>query len=390
MMRLALSLVALTGCIETLEPGELGAARRVGDVFPGPISATLPPMTDRAGNLYVVTGVPDATGVPAPGVAHVGRASGGWTQGCATGELVRGSARGWVGATEGRGWLWSDFALLEHDTDGNCKVLLDRDPASTSDVTFHAVAPFVEETLSGNFAVAIVSTAAEPRRHIATIDLGLGTIAATTPLTEDVVVLGAGADRGTGRAVFAISDDDGARLVIVPPHGTIESKTPISGAMGPIAGEIVVAGDALAAVVAADAVRVGDRSAAKVIDAPLRAVGVEQNGSELWLVGDVDGIPHVAQATPAGTTAAHPWTCAIAVDRELDAGIVVIDDRLGERIAATWNARSALGELPLINAHGSPAYAQFARALLVAGPSIDRGGITYNQLAVVPAGVSFP
>ncbi len=394
-LSLAVSLAApLAGCIQNLEPGQVGAGRRVGDAFPGPIAAVLPPMTDRDGNLYVVTGVPDSTGRPSPGTAYVGASRGGWTAGCQTSDAIKSSARGWIGATSSVGWLWADTAVLELDTAGNCTARLDRDPASASDVTFQAVAPVVEETLSGNFAIAILSTTADPAPHLATIDLGLGTIVSATALADGTQVYGAGVDPSTHEGVFAISDDTGAKLIFVAPHGEISATAPITGTMGPLKGEIVVAGDGsfFAGVIADDAVLVGDRTGARVVAPDFTAVGVQADDSGWpWVVGQsADGAARIAPTAANGLGPSQPWSCASELTSALAAGIVVVDDRIGERTSVTWAAHSALGTNPLVESHTAPVYGVGSRALLVGDGLVDRGGIPYSQLAVLPAGVSFP
>ena len=390
MIRAVLLLSMLGACVDGLAPSEVGAGRRVG-IYPGPLAAVLPPMTDRDGNLYVVTGVPDGA-TSAPGIAHVGAARGGWSEGCSTGELIRGPARGWIGATSGRGWLWSDTALLELAVDGRCTPQLDRDPSTGSDLQFHAVAPFALETSSGIFTVAILSSVAEPELRVATIEIATGAIALGAAL-PGARVLGAGADRARGEAVFAIEDATGARVLFVEPHTHAIASVQITGAMEPARGEIEVAADgSFAAVLGDKAVLVGDRSGARIAGTDMAtAIGIERDARDaLWLIGTGSAGASVAALTSVGPATATPWDCAARIDDALAAGIVVIDETAGERTTSTWNARSALGDIALLSAHSAPSYAVDARAWLVADPPIDRGGISYSQLAVIPVGVSFP
>lgn len=381
----ALALIALAGCVSGLEPGEVGLGRRVG-AFPGETPAMLPPMTDRSGNVYVVTGNPDSSGAPQPGTLLVGRPRGGWSDGCATGDGPGGGARGWIGATADRGWLWTEAALVEATADGDCRTILDRDPVSTSELTFLAVGSLVVETASGTLAAAIVTSGGSPEPALVAIDLDLGVIRRSEPL-PGVTVLGAGADAANGRALFLVTDDAGARVLAVEPRQLSVDTVDISGDPGMLQGELLAdATGAMAGVLADDSVLVGTREGLRVKAMP-GAIGIEHAQDDtLRIVGVAGTMPF--SATVDGT--AHDWRLALEIEALIADGVVVIDERSGTRVATQWEGRHALGGVPLVTARSAPEYAVGTRAVLVADPPMDRGGIPYSQVAVVPVGIELP
>ena len=81
--------LGLTGCIDYLEPGEVGAVRYFGEVrsTPGEPLPLLPPISDRDGNYYVLSGARDLRQV----TVFTGQAGGGWSSGCG---LHKGDDRG--------------------------------------------------------------------------------------------------------------------------------------------------------------------------------------------------------------------------------------------------------------------------------------------------------
>ncbi len=396
---LALSLVLAPailggGCVEGLAPEEIGIGRRVG-LYPGDIAAVLPPLTDEVGNLYVVTGQPDSTGSPQPGTAHSGGARGGWSAGCATGTGTLGGARGWIGASAGRGWLWTKTAIVELDVaTGTCATKLDTDAVSASDVQFLAAAPLVDESVSGRFALAILTSGAEPTPHLATIDLDLGLVRESTPL-PGAQVFAVGADVDTAEAAFLISDASGARVLIARAHAGIVTTLPVAGAL-PAApaevGEIAFGSDgSIAANLDGTTLALGTRAGLAISAAPMGIRTIERDDAgHLWLAGMDAAGAKVASITGGVASAAQPWSCATAVDQALSAGVIVIDERSGDRTATKWHAHAAYGVSALLPMRAAPAYAVGARAVLVADPAVDRGGISYSQLAVVPVGVEFP
>jgi hypothetical protein len=386
-----LTCALLVGCIEPLAPAELGLGRRIGS-FPGEVAAVLPPMTDRDGNLYVATGVPDGRGIPQPGIAHVGGSRGGWSDGCPTGEGTRGGAVGWVGATSGRGWLWTGTAILELDaTSGACKTLLDIDPVSASDVVMLAVAPWLSETVSGTFAVAMIATGSDPTPRIVTIDLDLGVLRPHQAF-PGATVLATG--DGGNQAAFLVADGLGTRIVLALPHLGQVGSIPVAGSLAssPVVGQIAFGEDGDVAAIVGSQLAVGTVTGITAT-APVEGLqpwSIERDDeARLWVVGERDGAPWVSGVTGGQLATVTPWTCASDVDAVLSAGVVVIDERTGGRVATRWQAHGAHGGSALLAMRGASPYAVGVRAVLIADPPVDRGGIPYSQIASVPVGVVF-
>jgi hypothetical protein len=382
----------LGGCVEGLAPAEVGIGRVVG-AYPGNVAAVLPPMTDERGNLFVVTGMPDSTGMPQPGTAHSGGARGRWSAGCKTGTGTRGSARGWIGAVAGRGWLWTATAIVELDVaTGQCTTKLDTDPVSASDVIFLGVAPLVDWTVSGRFAVAIVTTGVESKPHLATIDLGLGLVRTSEPLAV-TEVLAVGADRAQTQAGFLVRDGSGLRVLIARPHETTYESIAVAGTATArtLPGDLAIGDDGtIAAILGGDAIAVGTRAGLAISPATFTPHTIDRDDDGgLWLTGLAGTEPRIASLRAGMLDRSAPWSCATRIDQALDTGIVVIDERGGERVAARWRAHGATGASALLPTRSVPAYAVGSRAVLVADPPVDRGGIAYSQLAVVPVGVEF-
>jgi hypothetical protein len=389
---LALALV-LAGCVDGLAPAEIGIGRRVG-MFPGDVAAVLPPMTDRAGNLYVVTGQPDSTGSPQAGTALTGGARGGWSMGCSTGMGALAGARGWIGAVDGRGWLWTKTAILELDVDGTCTTKLDFDPVSSGDIQYLAVAPIVHDTVSGRFALALLTTGADATAYLATIDLDLGIIRSSTPL-PGTFALATGADQDRGDAAFLVGDAAGTKLLFARPHDGIVETVAVTGmSPGPTneIGEVAFGTDgSIAATLRTDTVAVGTRAGLSIKPAPLTARRLElDDAGALWLTGLEATSPKLAPVAGGELGAAQLWTSATAIDAALSSGVIVIDERGGGHTATRWQAHAAYGPSALVPTRSAPDYAVGARAVLVADPAADNGGIPYSQLAVVPVGVEFP
>jgi hypothetical protein len=378
------------GCVEGLAPEEIGIGRRVG-MYPGDVAAVLPPLTDPQGNLYVVTGVPDSTGVPQPGTAHSGGARGGWSVGCATGTGLEGGARGWIGAFDGRGWFWTGTAIVELDVaSGGCTTKLDTDPVSASDLMIVAAAPLLVRNISGRYAMAIVKTLADTQPHLVTIDLDLGLLGGSQALGA-VEVLAVGADEDAGEAAFMLRDASGTRVAIARAYEGIVATIPVTGMApsGAVLGELGFGTDgSVAAVLGTTMLATGSRAGLTIGAAPFTASTLEHDDDgQLWLAGiDASG-PRIAPLVTGQMGTMQTWTCAKTLDQALANGVVVIDERAGERTATRWTAHAASGPSALLPQQSAPAYAVGARAILIADPAVDRGGIPYSQLAVIPVGV---
>jgi hypothetical protein len=404
--KLLFIVAALAGCVDGLQPAEVGMGRRVGtgDVQ-GDVSAVLPPMTDRDGNIYVVTGEPDATGVPQPGELWVGDPQGNWF-GCSTGDGLRGGALGWIGATSDRGWVWTGTQIMESIPDyanwsevgetALCRPKLDIDAVSQGDIFYKAVAPFVDETVSGDFAIGTITVGADPKVYVATMQLDIGETGVITNTIDlgAVEVLATGANPSTREGAFLIRDAAGTRIVIAKPNekslktilvnGTVPTQTLLA--------QMTFASDgSIAAVLDDHTVLVGNRSIATVSPAPFTARGIEtDDDGNAHLIGVASDVAQVASIHNGALGTAQAWDVAMNVEAQLAAGVVVVDYLSGSREAHRWQTHSATGGISLVQRYHAPAYAVGARAVLVANPAVDRGGVKYSQLAVVPVGVELP
>ena len=203
-MRLAVLLLAAAACTDPgLAPGQVGLARAFGEVRGAPPLDLLPPVLDRAGNVYVLYAPADSPEVR----VHVGLPDGGWKSGCVLSEGGAG-VRAWVGQGEDRAWYWAGDALVEvRGTTGSCHAVLDRDPTSGTDLAFIAVIPRVDERPSRTTVTALITSAGEAQPYLAVIDLGTGSYARVgphgVPAAAGAAVVGVGAGRDEGVVVFA-------------------------------------------------------------------------------------------------------------------------------------------------------------------------------------------
>jgi len=387
--RTASLLVALAGCVEGLPAGELGLARRI-DVMPGEVVAVIPPITDLDGDVFVVTGYGDAV-TPSPGAIYVGGARGGWTMACGTGSGPDAGARGWLGVDDRRAWLWTRAAIVGVDATGACTTILDRDPASGTDVTFEAVAPLVERSISGVRAIAVITTATgtSEQPYLVTIDLERGTFTDSIALPVGTRVLGGGGRHDL--AAFALADATGGSLALASPAGGLLARVPLTGTPAMLASELVVGDDDSIAFLAGDRVWVGDRDGVRDVGPAAEARGVERDDDgALWLTGVGPTGPTIAPIVAGALGGAEPWTSAASLAAQLATGIAVLDERDGGRTGTRWIAHSALGDALFVASRPARPYAVGVRGWLVGDPPVERGGIAYNQIAFVPAGVSFP
>ncbi|HEY4176744.1 MAG TPA: hypothetical protein VGM90_07930 [Kofleriaceae bacterium] len=399
--------IALAGCVDGLQPAEVGMGRRVGtgDVQ-GDVSAVLPPMTDRSGNIYVVSGEPDSTGIPQPGTFWVGDSQGEWTQGCLTGEGIRGGALGWIGATSDRGWLWTGTQIVEVIPDyanwsevgeiSLCRSKLDVDTVSQADIFYKAVAPFVDETVSGDFAVGAITLGATPTVYLSTFQLDIGDFGVVTNSLAlgDVDVLATGANPSTREAAFLVRDAAGPRIVIAKPNAKSLTTILVNGTLPTttLISQLTFASDgSIAAVLDDHTVLVGNRSGVTVSPAPFTARGIEtDDDGNAHLIGVASDVAQVATIHEGLLGVGQEWSVAMSVEAQLAAGVVVVDYLSGSRDAHRWQTHAAAGGISLVQRYHAPAYAVGARAVLVANPAVDRGGVKYSQLAVVPVGVELP
>jgi hypothetical protein len=349
----------------------------------GPTVATVPPITDRNGNIYVVTGAIDTAGTAQPGQIYVGGTRGGWTSACATGFGPDGVGAGWIGAVDDKAWLWTHAAIIQIDTTGKCTTILDRDPVSMADLRYESVAPVIEQTISAVRAVAIVTLASDARRYLVTIDLTVPRITSSMPVPDGVGVLGGGGGGGTGAFLL----DDGQLLLATPGDG-LTAQYPVTGATA-VHGEIGVGDDgSIAAVLADGSTLVGSGPQVQVVPATIPASGtIRDDDGNLWLtaVG-----PKLVPVRGGNLGAPVDWTSAAAADAAIQAGVMVVDERAGGRTGSTWLARNVLEDATLVGSLGALPYAVGVRGWLIGDAPVDRGGQSFSNVAFVPLGVTFP
>jgi len=397
--------VSLAGCIDTLDPGEHGVMRYFGEVRGAAPLALLPPIADRDGNVYVLYGGRELD----TALAFVGRAGGGWTSGC---SLHKGDSRGahfWIGRAQDRAWYWSGDALVEVvGATGSCKAVLDKDPASNTDLLFLGVVPSVREAPSRTTTVAMFQSPEDRLPYQGVIDLGLGRYSEIHRFeprdgVEGVTVLGTGGDGDRG--VMLVSYLQGGSLVVegrfLDAEGATTAVAPISGgdplALGQdaVLGQLEVDDSGLVAGLLIDGSMVlfdenGGSIGSFALD--MTPVGVHRDaGGGLWLVGESGG-PVVARlgadGRPGGSTS---WSASTDADAALSGDVTVLDDRTDPRRYTTWHdPRSAIGSYPFLSAAPPLVYAEDTTAWLFAGPSYSVGGEPRTAVALAPVGISYP
>ncbi|HEU5057738.1 MAG TPA: hypothetical protein VFU21_14495 [Kofleriaceae bacterium] len=402
---IAAALVALGGCVDTLEPGEHGVMRYFGEVRGAPPLALLPPIADRDGNVYVLYGARELS----TALAFVGHAGGGWTGGC---SLHKGDSRGahfWVGRAQDRAWYWSGDALVEVDGGtGSCKLVLDKDPASNTDLLFMGVVPFVKEAPSRTTLVALFTSPADPVPYHGVIDLDLGRYSELDRFeprdAENVVVLGTGSDEDGEVGVMLVGYTLGGELVLegrfLDDAGRTTAVAPISGGdellgQDAVLGQLQVSPDGTVAGLLADGRMVlfddnGGSVGSFALD--MTPVGVHRDpGGSLWLVGESGG-PVVARLGSDGRPGAPvAWTASERAAAAVSGDVRVLDDRTDPRRYTTWpDPVSAMGAWPFLTAAPPLVYAEDATAWLFAGPSYSVSGEPRTSVALAPVGITYP
>ena len=393
------------GCVDYLDPGEYGVPRYFGEVRGAPPLALLPPIADRDGNVYVLYGSRELSSA----LVFVGHAGGGWTSGC---SVHKGDSRGahfWVGRAQDRAWYWSGDALVEvAGGTGSCKAVLDKDPASNSDLLFLGVVPHVKEAPSRTTLVAMFQSPADPRPYQGVIDLGPGRYSELSRFeprdAEGVVVLGTGADAEGEVGVMLVSYTRGSQVVLegrfLDDQGATTSIAPVTGGdpllgADAVLGQLQVSGDGLVVGLLEDGSIVSfNRSGGQVTSYSLSMtpVGVHRDGGgALWLVGESGG-PVIAPLGEIGQPgSAVAWTASERAAAAIQGDVKVLDDRIDPRQYTIWHeVSSAMGEHPFLTGAPPLEYAQDTTAWLFAGPSYSVGGEPRTSVALAPVGLSYP
>jgi hypothetical protein len=403
-MRAWVLLLVAGGCIDHLDPGELGTLRYFGEVRGARPLRLLPPVVDREGNAYVLHGSREIAMVE----ARVGLAGGGWAGGCTIHEGDDRGVHGWVGVSADRAWYWSGEALVEvSGTSGGCGSVADRDPSSNANLSFLGVAPWVREAPSRTTLLAMVSSPADPAPFEGLVDLETGQVVDLRPFepaeARDVVVLGTGADAGRQTGVFLVRYRLGDELVVegvfLDAGGGRASVAWIEGGRDlgedAVLGHLQFSGRGLVAGLLEDGdlIIFGRRQGVvRSLDLDLDVVGLHAWGGDLWLAGTDDGTPVVARLDDEGWPGElQPWTASLQAAETLAGPVHVLDDRAEPRRWVSWEEPStAMGEFPFLSPHPPSRIAEGTAAWLVAGPSFAAGGEERTSVAFGPLGISYP
>jgi hypothetical protein len=400
---LALALPLAAGCAQTLEPGEYGTFRYAGVVKGQVPLKLLPPLSDRAGNAYVLYGALDELEVR----LFVGHAGGGWSGGC---EITAGTdfgVHGWVGRSERRAWYWSGDALVAASgLTGGCHRVLETDPASGAKLRFRAVVPWVRDRLTRTTTVAWIQSATDPVPYQVVVDLDNDVYLSLSEFeprkAKNVQVLGVGGNLETGEGVIVARyelaesklveaffvDAEGKRLATARLKGLDTlPEYGIVGTLQPRPEGLYAAVDVEGQLVLLERAGGGRRTVGGLVP-----VGVHEWEGKLFLVGDDDGTPRLLEIGANGALGGvERWDASVAARKNLGSEIEVLDDRTLPSHKVRWQGpRSAMGRAPFLHAHRLDHYADATTSWLVAGPDFEAGGVTFTAIAYAPVGVSYP
>lgn len=401
----ALSLLA--ACASTLSPGDVGTLRFAGRAKGLVPLALLPPVSDPAGNLYVLNGNPT---LPETHV-FVGEAGGGWTATC---NLTKGDqvgVHGWAGYVQSTYWYWSGAALVNvSGTDGSCHAVLDHDPSTNADLSFEAVMPGVRNLAERATLVAWVQSPTDPLPFSAQIDLEAELMTNVQQFqpsdAEDVQVIGTGGVRERERGIVLVQYREASQAFLeirgFDADGDLTDRVQVAG--GPFAKYAVQGylemddGDLVAALVAtndpdnplqlltADS-KGGDVGAVN----SMTPVGVHRWQGQLWLVGLANNAPVVARIARGGIGPTAPWSASTATASSFGATTTVRDDRSLPSRDTTWsNVTTATGLFPFLSAWSLTENAPGTTLWVFAGPADTDSTLKLTSFAVAPVGVTYP
>lgn len=396
-------------CESPPAPGELGTLRLAGRVPGATPLNLLPPVSDRAGNVYVLYGGPE---VPET-IVFAAKNGGGWTTGC---RLTKGDghgAHGWVGFDEERQWYWSGDALVSVSAKtGDCHAVLDRDPGTDTSLLFRGVVPYVRDAPSQRSLVAIVQSPADLLPFSARVDLEAEILTNIVPFepreARDVKVLGVGADRRTGEGVALFQFTVGteirteARFFDSSARPIATSRLALDAAPAyAVRGFLQVSESGLYAGLVPSGPPGGgggalvafDKNGGRVIPVDRMApVGVHTWEGQLWLVGTAEGRPVISRLDDrGGPGGVQVWTASERAAASMQGPLDVNDDRsLPSTTTSFASPKTAMGAFPFLHPHALAQHATGTTLWLVAGPSFDTGGAKVTAFAMAPIGVSYP
>lgn len=391
----------LAGCAPDLAPGEWGTFRYFGELRGEPPMQLLPPITDRAGNAYVLFGARDIT----ENSVYIGSALGGWSGGC---QVHRGSfgVHGFVGRAEDRAWFWSGDALgLADGGTGSCRELLRTDPVTGTELSFIGVAPYVFETPSRTRLLALVRGATDDTPFYVRVDLDQETYLDPRVFeptdAQDITVLGTGADPVTREGIFVLSYTSGGRQVVanfVDESNGVTASARLDGFTVPDAyslqGFVQVSDAGLAAALTTEGqLLIFNRSSGGLKDVTgFTPQGLIRWDGELYVTGLQQGVPVVAQLDGNGTVGApQRWTTAEAADNALNGTVVVRDERSDPTREASWQSpTSAPSDLPFMTPWPVDVYTAGSTGWLVAGPAYSVATEPFTAVAFAPVGFAVP
>jgi hypothetical protein len=399
--------LALGSCTPEAKPGDVGTLRYAGRVKGEAPLRLLPPVSDPAGNVYVLNGAIDFIETR----AFVGFAAGGWSATCALTKGDQFGAHGWAGFATSRQWYWSGGALVSVSGEsGECHAVVDKDPATGADLSFVAVMPSIRNLSERTTLVALVQSPTDPAPYTTVVDLEGEFLTEVQPFTPpdatDVAVVGVGGDRTRelGVALVQYRQKDAAKLELrsYDASGTLFAVRAVPG--GPYApyavpGYLQIDADGLVAGLLPTGEKdapwalltVDDRGGKVVPITNMEAIGVHVWEGQLWLVGSSNGKPVVAAIAAGRTGPAQTWQASLATAAALGAVTPVRDDRsLPSRETSWTNVRSAVGPFPFLSAHALTQHAASRTLWVFAGPTIQGSALPLTAFAAAPIGVSYP
>jgi hypothetical protein len=396
-------LSVLSGCTpEPLQAGEWGKFRYVGNVRGSTPLDLIPPTSDRDGNVYVLYGAPALL----EAALFVGQVGGGWSGGCTLTSGVDTGVHGWVGHAQERAWYWSGDALVAASGEGDCRQVLEVDPASGAKLRFRAVIPWVLDTPSVTQTVAWVQAVSDPVPYRVVVDLENDVyakpVAFDPPGAIDIAVLGVGGQRDKNEGVvvvrFGHAGKSWTEARFVDETGDEIARAGVGGLdqlpeYG-IAGYLQANDQGLYAGLTTDKqLLVIDKSGGGTRGVGgMDPVGVHRWQGELWLVGVNGNTSLVAHIDDSGNVGGpRTWSASLNAAGGLNGSVKIIDDRSPPSHVTYWGSpRSAMGPAPFVHAHALDHYANDTTGWLVAGPSFQVGGEDRTAIAFAPVGVTYP
>ena len=384
----------VAGCVPPLEPGELGNVRYFGELLGVAPMRLVPPLTDRAGSIYVLYGAPDRTDTQ----VYVGRRGGGWTGGCRAHRGLYG-LHGFVGRSLERAWYWSGTALVEVDgITGACREVLRNDPVSGTELRFLGVAPYVDETPSRRFAYAVVEgVTGSPQFVMIDLDRRLPFNASDVQLGDDAVVLATGAWSSARASVFVLQGEGQTVAHFVDRLGGVVSEVeldvPANLAAYHLPAFLEFSDDGVGVGVTVDnQLLFVTLDGGGYADTPFIPEGVLRWQGSVYVTGQQGDEVVISPVVGGGVVGPpQPFDVVDVIEGEIGGALPVSDERGEPARLRTWEgAVSAIGDVPFVTPWPVDAYTLESVGWLVAGPSFASGLEPVTAVAFVPIGLEIP